>query len=302
MSAHPWPLGIVSNCWGALLGEREGLEAQCVRALEAGYQVVELRQRALAECQQTVVSDERPWPVADRLERLHAHVPGLQLHLAVEAPFISQPAPAKDAYLDRCIEAAKALGGGAFLRLVDLAPTSNGIDHDETIDMLGDALGGLGAHCWGNGLRLVVENARQPLSLVRRVIDRARFVMPRSAPPIGVCWDPANMVGVPGNDEDPLAVAATFLSAGPEERDELAEVHYKQRRGTEQLREVGAGDIDWAGVHRALAVNAYRGPFLFEIPAGPDIWERLARSRDYIEGLAAGLPSAGEQPSPEAER
>ena len=38
----------------------------------------------------------------------------------------------------------------------------------------------------------------------------------------------------------------------------------------------------------ALRRMAYQGPRLFEIPPGPDIWERLERSRDYLNQLEKG--------------
>ena len=290
MSEHYWPIGIVSNCWSTLLAGPSSLEDQCRQAVDQGYQVVELRQRALAECEQEVVDDERPWPLPDRLARLHAHLPALQFHLAVEAPFMSAGLPSRDAYLDRCIEAAQALGDAAFLRLVDPTPTGPGIDHPETIDDLGRALGDFGAHCWGSSVRLVVENARQSLAMLRRVIHRASFVMPSAAPPIGVCWDPVNMIGVAGSEEDPVEAARTFVSAGPEVPDELAEAHYKQVADGTGLPTVREGDVDWAGVLAALRDNEYHGPWLFEIPPGDDIWERLRQSREYVAQVAGSLP------------
>jgi len=292
------PLGIVSNCWSALLSGENALEAQCRRALEAGYSVIELRQRALAEAEQEVVGDPRPWPLPNRLARLRERLPELQFHLAVEAPFISGALELRDPYLHRCIEAAEALGDAAFLRLVDPTPTAPGVAHEESVDELGQLLGDFAGLCWNSSVRLVIENARQPVALVRRIARRAAFTMPRSAPRIGICWDPVNMISVADNDEDPVVVAATFLPAGPELKDELAEVHYKQRANGAVLPVVGEGEVDWAGALAALRERRYGGPFLFEIPPGPDIWERLETSRGYVEALARHLPASGPKESP----
>ena len=48
---------------------------------------------------------------------------------------------------------------------------------------------------------------------------------------------------------------------------------------------MGEGELDWTAILGALRDTGYRGPALFEIPGGPDIWDRLARSTAYIRGL-----------------
>ena len=54
----------------------------------------------------------------------------------------------------------------------------------------------------------------------------------------------------------------------------------------EAAPEVGPGDVDWPAQLAALKEIKYTGARLFEIPAGPDIWDRLERSRKYLEGVS----------------
>jgi hypothetical protein len=64
-------LGAVSNCWSALLPQ-SSLAEQCRRAVDEGFGYVELRQRALAECEEAVDGDPRPWPIPSALADLRA--------------------------------------------------------------------------------------------------------------------------------------------------------------------------------------------------------------------------------------
>src|SRR5688572_21968598 len=117
-------LGVVSNAWGALLGA-SSLEAQCRQAREAGFEYVELRQRGLGECEESLSGDSRPWPLPDSLALLARSLPDLDFNLAVEAPFMASLVSPDDPYARRCAAAAAALGGDPpVLRLVDLTPAA----------------------------------------------------------------------------------------------------------------------------------------------------------------------------------
>lgn len=273
-------LGVVSNAWSDLL-PATSLRAQCERAAAAGYGCVELRQRGLAECEERREADERPWPLPERLADLAAALPGIGFNLAVEAPFLTTRVDPRDPYLERCAAAARALGGSPpVLRLVDLSPAPALLDHEEAIDELGQSAAELAAHLWRGGVRLALENSRQPVGALRAVIRRAAFGLAESVPVPQLCWDPMNQIQQRLYPEDPVETAR---SLAPEE---LFEFHFKQGRERALLPDVtGPGDLDWPALLSALRERGYRGPALFEIPAGPAIWERLEASTAYIRSL-----------------
>jgi sugar phosphate isomerase/epimerase len=272
-------LGVVSNSWTELLPGSSLLE-QCCRAKGSGYGYVELRQRGLGECEERVKGDDRPWPLPNRLAELMEAVPELRFNLAVEAPFLTTPVSAQDPYLQRCVEAALALSIEApVLRLVDLSPAPSALEDEHAIDELGESVEDLARQLWRRGVRLALENSRQPLRALRAVIRRAALRLPEHAPSPLLCWDPHNQISQTFLPEDPVETARTL----PVE--ELFEIHFKQGGPGALEREVGDGPLDWRALLAALRARGYRGPALFEIPAGEDIWERLERSTDYIRAL-----------------
>lgn len=280
-------LGVVSNAWGALLGDSP-LEEQCRRAHAAGFSYVELRQRGLGDCEESVSGDPRPWPLPDSLALLAHSLPELGFNLAVEAPFLAAPVSPDDPYVRRAAAAAAALGGSPpVLRLVDLTPVSGLLEPGPLMDEVAGSVGRLAASLWTGGVRLALENSRQPLSALRQVIHQAARDLPEGTPHPQICWDPHNQISQDLFPEDPVETAATLPLA------ELFEFHFKQGPGGTVRSDVTDGEIDWRAILSALHHRGYQGPALFEIPAGPDIWERLARSADYIRRLlaeVAGVP------------
>jgi sugar phosphate isomerase/epimerase len=95
---------------------------------------------------------------------------------------------------------------------------------------------------------------------------------------LGLCYDPCNLLNA-ADRPDPQA------ETGRRRAEEIALFHYKQSREDAAAPDVGPGDIDWPAQRDALRRIGYTGPRLFEIPAGPDIWDRLERSRHYLEEL-----------------
>lgn len=274
-------LGVVSNVWASLLPEGS-LEAECRRAVEAGYGYVELRQRALAACEEKVEGDGRPWPLPERLAELAAAFPELGFNLAVEAPFLTSPLAVDDPYLLRCARAAKALGGTPpALRLVDVSPVSGLLADEATLYTLAASVARLAEVLWKDGVLLVLENSKQPLAPLREVIRRAVAALPAGVPAPQLCWDPHNQIVQTLAAEDPAATAR----ATPVE--EFFEFHFKQGRDGVLQPDVAEGELDWRAILSAFHENGYQGPALYEIPPSPDIWERLDRSTAYIRGLIA---------------
>lgn len=278
-------LGAVSNCWGALLGE-SSLVAECRRATALGFGYVELRQGALGAYEERVASDDRLWPLPAALAALRGEAPGLGFNLAVEAPFQTSVIAPDDPYLGRCIEAAVALGGDPpVLRLVDLSPAPALLDADG-VERLGQSIARLARRLWNSGVALALENSKQPVQTVRTLIERAALDLPVEVPIPRLCWDSHNQIAQRLQYESPVDTARTL---GIEE---LFEFHFKQTHARELLPDVtGLGDLDWRDILQALHDRGYRGPALFELPAGPDIWDRLERSAAYIRELIEKVES-----------
>lgn len=284
MSGRFW-IGAVSNCWAAVLDE-VGLEAQCRRGHELGFRYVELRQRALGDGEERVPGDERPWPRPDRLAALAHAVPELGFNLAVEAPFMTAPAVPGDPYLRRCAEAARAVGGQSpVLRLVDLSAAPSRLD-GAPLHTLARNMAELAVELWELRVHLALENAKQPLSALQELVEQCRAALPAHVPAPRICWDAHNQVTQTLQPEDPLASARALPLEG------LYEFHFKQVRGGELLGDVQDGALDWPGILRTLTDRGYSGPALFEIPPGPDIWERLERSCTYIRCLIRSIDGA----------
>lgn len=270
-------LGVVSNCWAHQLPET-GLAEQCRRAVEAGYAYVELRQRALGECEERVDGDERPWPLPEALSRLAGEFPQLGFNLAVELPFMTAPVYAGSAYLERLAEAALALHRTQpLLRFVDLSPALARLTEREIGD-LGASVGSMTRALWMSGIRVALENSKQPVGTLRALIQAAKPHL-HGAPAPQICWDAGNQLAQTFVPEDPSETARTI----PVE--ELFEFHFKQARGGVPIADVANGDIDWPVVVGALKGRGFRGPALFEIPPGPDIWDRLRSGTEYVQTL-----------------
>ena len=281
--SHFFVLGAVSNCWSALLPE-SSLEAECRRGLPLGFYYVELRQRALGDAEEQVPGDDRPWPIPARLRALTEAVPEVRFNLAVEAPFMTSPIAPDDRYLRRCAEAAVALGGDPpVLRLVDISPAPSLLDGAQTT-ALGRSVAGLATACADLGVRLALENSKQPVGVLLEVMRHARAALAPDVPAPQLCWDSQNQISQGFLREDPLETARTVPLA------DLFEFHFKQVREGQLQSDVADGELDWHATLATLASRGYHGPALFEIPPGADIWERLERSTAYVRQIISGMP------------
>jgi sugar phosphate isomerase/epimerase len=150
---------------------------------------------------------------------------------------------------------------------------------DGEIDVLGQSVAGLAARLQASGVALALENSKQPVERLVALIGAALGSEPYDIPTPQICWDPHNQISQSLAAEDPVRTAAT-LDIGM-----LFEFHFKQAKEGVLQRDVSDGDIDWATLVHTLRERGYHGPALFEIPAGPDIWDRLERSTRYVSGL-----------------
>jgi sugar phosphate isomerase/epimerase len=278
-------LGIVSNVWSALL-EEHSIESLCSEARARGYGYVELRQRAIGSAERAPAPGQAPVPLPPRLGELARSLPELSFNLAIEVPFLTPVEEVDEGTFVAGLEAARSLGGDPpFLRLVDVTPTQTVLEPAAFAACVGRvrelalrATGSGGAP----GVRLALENSRQPLSTLLQLLDIvAAELGGRALPPL-LCWDAANMLGAI-TPEDPQRVVSR-LRAG-----QLALFHFKQLKDGQLQPDVGDGEIDWRFLLAQLQEKGYRGPALFEIPPGPDAWSRLDRSRAYIQGILGDL-------------
>ena len=274
----PFRLGVVSNCWAHQLPET-GLLTECRGAAEAGYSYVELRQRTLAECEEWVAGRDLPRPIPERLGELAAAFPKMGFNLAVELPFMTVRTDPDCPYIDRLAEGAVALAGEGdrVLRFVDVSPATSPLRQGQAED-LGLGLAELARVLWEQRIRMVLENSRHPVLTLRALIQIAAQEL-KGVPIPRLCWDPGNQVAQRFAVEDPVETARKLPL------EELFEFHFKQSRGGEPIPEVEDGDLDWGAITGALRERGYRGPALFEIPPGPDIWERLERGTAYVQRL-----------------
>ena len=71
--------------------------------------------------------------------------------------------------------------------------------------------------------------------------------------------------------------------------DELFMFHFKQCRERKPIGDMGDGDVDWPALLTVMARRGYSGPALFELPGGPDAWERLDSGTASVRAWLAQL-------------
>lgn len=267
--------GLVSNCWSALL-PRSSLAEQCRLARERGFSYIELRQGALGE-----LGGETGVPTPAALRGFTEGLPGVRFNLAIEVPFQSREIQPEDCErLEPWRSAALALAppGEAVLRLVDLSPPE-GLPEPDRLLALAAGCARLVAWLWREGCTLALENSRLPVWVTLDIIRRAAAQVEGEAPGPRLCWDPANQVQHSFSPEDPVLTAASFAPG------ELFEFHYKQVVDGAVAPDVREGVLPWKEILAALAPRARGVPALFEIPAGPDVWDRIAAGEAYLRAL-----------------
>lgn len=266
--------GIVSNCWRAQLVEGVALDALLAEADTRGYRHIELRQGCLGDYE--TPRDGAAWPDAERLRQLPARFPELRFNLALALPFLGGEVRPETPLFAAGLRAAVAVRGvgRAHLRLVDPETAPEALTEPSEA-RLAERLAALARACIDGGATLSVENARQPWIVLRRILASARERLGDDADALRLCYDPCNLLAA---SDRPNPEAESLLLRA----DEIALFHLKQSQDGALLPEVGPGEIDWPAQRAALQKIGYTGPCLFEIPPGPEIWERLERSRRAV--------------------
>jgi sugar phosphate isomerase/epimerase len=269
--------GIVSNCWRAQLEEGVPLDELLAEADALGYRRVELRQGCLGTYE--TPGDGGPCPDAVALRALPVRFPRLRFNLALALPYLGGSVTPETPLYQAGLRGAVAVGrpGIAHLRLVDPETAPEALT-SACESEIAARLTALATACAAQGAILSVENARQPWAAFRRIFDRARGQLGTDAGALGLCYDPCNLLGA-ADRPDPQGVTARLCA------DDVALFHFKQSDAGALLPVVGPGEVDWPGQLAALRAIGYTGPQLFEIPPGPEIWERLEQSRRYLDSI-----------------
>jgi sugar phosphate isomerase/epimerase len=271
--------GIISSCWRVQLESGVFLDELLAEAERRGYRHVELRQGCLAAYE--TAGEGGACPGADALRRLPDRFPRLRFNLAMALPYLGGEVAPESPLFEAGLRGAIALDGAgtAHLRLVDTETRGGALDQARE-NALATRLAALASACRGHGAILSVENGRQPWEALRRIFSGARERLAAGANALLLCYDPSNLHHA-ADRPDPQEVTAQLRG------EEIGLLHFKQSQSGAQLPVIGPGEIDWAEQLAVLRRKAYAGPQLFEIPAGPDIWERLDQSRRYVSELEA---------------
>jgi sugar phosphate isomerase/epimerase len=270
-------LGIVSNCWRTQLEGGASLDELIEEAARRRFVHIELRQGCLGGYEHD--RDGQKFPDPGALLALRGHFPALRFNLALAVPVLGGTVTPTLPLFETGLRAAVFLGGAgsAQLRLVDPETPAQALTEARQVEVA-ERLVALAEAAAEVGAVLSVENARQPWAALRAILNRGRARLGARAGALGLCYDPCNLLSA-ADRPDPRAETGRLRA------EEIALFHYKQTRGDVAAPDVGPGDIDWPAQRDALRRMGYAGPRLFEIPAGPDIWERLERSREYLEEL-----------------
>lgn len=263
-------VGIVSNSWAFQLAGGASVGELAARALGLGYRVVELREGSLGE-----LGEVGGWIDVVAFRELVVRLPALHWILAMELVYTrALQQQAWDRFAGY-VEAAATQQCG-WVRVVDLSaawPPSAAAEREAALRL--SLLARRAAAC---GVRLAVEHTRQDW---RKWLGMLRTSRAWAGPGVGgpmICFDPANLHLFAGSRTARQAVRD--LSG-----DEVGVVHVKQTVCGKLASGVQEGEVDWADQLAVLDQAGYSGSLHFELPAGEDVWERLAASRAYLAGL-----------------
>ncbi|MDA1014646.1 MAG: TIM barrel protein [Planctomycetota bacterium] len=265
--------GLVSNCWRTSLDAGCSLEDLIAEAAERGYRAVELRQTCLGAFESG--DDHRPRP--ELLAELPTQFPGMRFNIAVCVPFLDKAYSAVDAMFELGRLSAIAVAGEAppHLRLVDLQTSD---EQFKQIRATANVVCELAQSMQQVDGYLSVEHSMQSWRSFYAAFNAARELLRGDQQRLRLCYDPCNLLMSP-DDPDPTEVTRG-LSA-----DELSMVHIKQRSGGRILKDVRDGNLNWAAQFDALAEIGFREPFLYEVAASDELWDRLDRSQEYLQAF-----------------
>ncbi len=272
--------GLVSNCWATQLTQNESLESLIARAVESGFEAVELRQGSLGTCE-----DAQQIPGPDPLALLAARFPEIRFNVAISIGFLSTDLSPDDPLFAAASQAAGAVTGtaGPHLRLVDLHTTAEHFAAANTSQVAANLVR-LARALSDRGGRLSVEHSLQPWGPFFDVFTAARAQLGTAADCLQLCFDPCNLL-FPGDLIDPLEVTGSL------DPQTVSMIHFKQRQGGQVLDRMGSGELDWQALAECIVQQGFDCPGLFEIAPGAHVWSALESSKAYLQGLGIPLDS-----------
>lgn len=267
-------LGAITNSWTHQL-ESHDLSDLIAEAESRGARHVELRQTCLGGYE---TGESDGWrPSLERLSKLPAAYPDLGFNLAMVWPCLTQRRDPRGDAFQAALEGAKAVGRSKpQLRVVDPSPFD--APWDVPRDIPDEALGvaDLAKEAARHGVVLSIENSGLPVRSLAMLVDVVRAAMQGSeAHYLGLCPDPVNQLLL-DSDTDPL----DDLEALP--LDAMKIVHFKQLRDGRPYRSVDAGDLDCERMVAILQAKGYAGPAIMEIPPGPEAFDNLEASLEFL--------------------
>ena len=270
-------VGAITNSWREQLYSTE-LSQLVERARRRGAAHIELRQTCLGEYEEG--ADENWRPLTDKLARLARTFPVLTFNLAMAYPCLTRETGPASPQFQASLQAAKAVGVmSPRLRLVDTARFNGVWEKPQDVASAVVGISELARESAHQGVRLLLENAGQPIWSMALVVREARKALnTHEAGYLGLCVDPINsMMSDPGSD--PIAeILALPL-------DHIFMVHFKQTRSGQPHPTVGDGDLDYPRLLEVLKSVGYEGLAILEIPAGEKAFDNFRASVGYLTKL-----------------
>ena len=270
-------LGAITNSWREQLYSTD-FSRLVERARRRGAAHIELRQTCLGEYEEGAQENWRP--LTDKLARLARTFPMLTFNLAMAYPCLTREADPASPQFQASLEAAKAVGvSGPRLRLVDTARFDGVWQKPQDVASAAAGISELARESARQGVRLLLENAGQPIRSMALVVREARKALnTHEVGYLGLCVDPINsMMADPVSD--PIAEIETLPL------DYIFMVHFKQTRSGQPHPTVDEGDLDHPRLLGVLKGVGYGGLAILEIPAGEEAFDNFGVSVEYLTEL-----------------
>ena len=190
----------------------------------------------------------------------------------------------------RQIELAAAMGAGAVLIVPGQVGAAMGgpvVRYDAAYERAAEFISELAPTAEAAGIDIGVENVWNKLLL--SPLEMRRFVDDAGSGRVGVYFDVGNIL-LYGYPEHWIAILG----------ERIRRIHLKDFRRSEgtpgTFCDIGAGDVDWEAVGRALAQAGYDGPLTAEVsPTEQDrsnMAEYVSRIHGHVSGVIARMQCA----------
>ena len=270
-------LGAITNSWREQLYSTD-FSRLVERARRRGAAHIELRQTCLGEYEEGAQENWRP--LTDKLARLARTFPMLTFNLAMAYPCLTREADPASPQFQASLEAAKAVGvSGPRLRLVDTARFDGVWQKPQDVASAAAGISELARESARQGVRLLLENAGQPIRSMALVVREARKALnTHEVGYLGLCVDPINSMKA-----DPVSDPIAEIETLP--LDYIFMVHFKQTRSGQPHPTVDEGDLDYPRLLGVLKGVGYGGLAILEIPAGEEAFDNFGVSVEYLTEL-----------------